>query len=715
MNNNDSSFVGYDPIDHKYNGCKKVVDKEFDAIKTRRPDADKDNLKGIALSGGGIRSASFCLGVMQALAKHDKLKKFDYLSTVSGGGYIGGALSWLWLGKWKGAQSARKFGTDKDNFPYGTGGRYSNTDQEMDTDQAKLMRHLRQNGKYLTPGNGITALSLLSILLRGMLMGFVTMLVLASFFFHTLYLVHDKYLITYKDVTLLNIGLVLLAAYLLGLLFYGFTTIFIRGSHHAYVLRRLWEKYIKFALIAAGFFLLLALIHKLTALLSTNIETTGLSALIGALIAWFSQKSGKSSFLKYIPNTLLVYFGVALMFIGLFVVSEYLALSVHQQADALTSVELIWGYHALVVFGVLLSAYLIPINKVSIHRYYRDRLMETFNPDVDKVLQNKKRDHAYIVNKTGLHECMPDKENTMPYHIINANIILVDSNIPKFRGRGGDNFILTPLYSGSNATGWRDSSEFAGGSMTLPSAVAISGAAANSNSGVAGAGLTMNPLISKLMSIFNIRLGYWTINPSLKKNNFLKKDQKTTPNFLNPGIKGIFNLEKLSEQAEYIQLSDGGHFENLAVYELLRRHCGLIVCCDAEQDSDFVFGALANLIEKARVDFGVKIDISEKDLAKLKYQKNSDGELQFAEQGYLCVDIIYPEKIDTGESKTGKFIYIKTTLAEGLPADVMGYKYTHNDFPDETTADQFFDEKQMEAYRMLGMNIAETIVEKNVL
>src|SRR5258707_1168823 len=46
--------------------------------------------RGLALSGGGIRSATFNLGVLQALARAKVLRNFDFLSTVSGGGYVGG-------------------------------------------------------------------------------------------------------------------------------------------------------------------------------------------------------------------------------------------------------------------------------------------------------------------------------------------------------------------------------------------------------------------------------------------------------------------------------------------------------------------------------------------------------------------------------------------------------------------------------------------------
>ncbi len=699
---NPENLIGYDVDDTKYAGARSVVEKELEHLQNRR-DTDPDNLNGLALSGGGIRSASFCLGVVQALCKQGKLSKFDYMSTVSGGSYLGGSLSWLWLNKWReGTDCDRRFGTGPDNFPYGTDCRHSNKNAALDKEQAALMRHLRQNGNYLAPGNGITALSFISVILRSITMGFITLIVLASLFFHLLHFTPIFNPGCLFHTVAMEVGIAGMVLYILALSSYGYLAIYHQGdSTSAYLWRRRWEVGIKFVLIFSVVILLVAIVAEITEYLEGQLQTTGgLSAVFGALLAWFSQKSSKKSLLKIIPMSLLVYIGVLLMFIGLFVLSDILANVFIKLEYPIAGVSAGLVINLVLVAFVLLSAYLIPINKVSIHRYYRDRLMETFDPDACDILKDKDTHVAIKANSTSLHDCLPDKDNDMPYHIINSNIILVESTIAKFRSRGGDNFILSPLYSGSNATGWLHSSQFAADTITLPTAVAISGAAANSDSGIAGEGPTMNPFLSALMSIFNLRLGYWTVNPDTN----IQPDQGINPNFLKPGFRGTLSPSHLNEKADFIQLSDGGHFENLGMYELLRRHCRLIVCCDAEEDKDFVFASLSNIIEKARVDFGVKIEISAADLELLKYKQKKNGDIKFAKQGYLVADIIYPH----GEPN-GKLVYIKTTLPKNLPADVIGYRNTHKTFPDETTADQFFDEKQMEAYRMLGMHIGESL------
>ena len=77
---------------------EEIHERRFVAEKTPRGEGRPGNLAGITLSGGGIRSATFNLGLLQALRKRGLLRQFDYLSTVSGGGYCGGWWS-AWLSR----------------------------------------------------------------------------------------------------------------------------------------------------------------------------------------------------------------------------------------------------------------------------------------------------------------------------------------------------------------------------------------------------------------------------------------------------------------------------------------------------------------------------------------------------------------------------------------------------------------------------------------
>ena len=693
-----------------YAGAQQLIDREKEYLEKHRKDFDAEHLKGLALSGGGIRSATFCLGVLQGLASHDLLKKFDYLSTVSGGGYLGGSLSWLWSGLWKDKSSTSPdFGVDHDNFPYGTEGRKFNSDNEvLNRQQASLLRHLRQHGKYLTPGKGITALSFISIILRSLVMGFISMLVLTGAVFSALYTFN---LLDTHEATsgfFRGAAIVALLGYLamhLSYIFYVAKQKHEGNPQQAYLKRRWFESRLPVFLKGLLVFLLFGLIHWVFFKLNTYAEAAGgIAAALGALLGSLGSDSKWRKYLALIPHSTQLVLAAALMIFGILVLADAWAnmlINAFGILHIVVSVVL-----AATILGI---ARLLPVNNISIHRYYRDRLMETFMPDAEKIFANEDACAAVRANQVGMYELNRNlnhqgEKSHLPYHLINTNVILVESGIAKFRGRGGDNFILSPLYSGSNATGWRNTEEFCNGSVTLPSAVAISGAAANPNAGVAGQGLSINPVISILMSIFNLRLGYWVCNPDPD----IQPEQSVIPSYYYPGFWEIVKRKNMNEKAEFVQLSDGGHFENLALYELLRRRAELIVVCDAGADPNYEFGDLANAIEKARVDFGAEIVITKsmlQDLVPAGKPGQDDMNYPLANKSYLIADIVYG-----GEAK-GKLIYIKTTLSKKLGADIHGYKRVHPDFPDQTTVDQFFDEVQFEAYRELGRQIVRNMME----
>ena len=157
----------------------------------------------------------------------------------------------------------------------------------------------------------------------------------------------------------------------------------------------------------------------------------------------------------------------------------------------------------------------------------------------------------------------------------------------------------------------------------------------------------------------------------------------------------------LNENSQFLQLSDGGHFENLGIYEMVRRKAKLIIACDAAADPDYKFTDLSNALEKIRADFGVLFTLDAQQLHDLVPVKENENDLMaYAKQGFIVADILYPNR------EPGKFIYIKSSFFKELAADLYGYKQKQPEFPNEPTSDQFFDEKQFEAYRELGYQTA---------
>jgi hypothetical protein len=225
--------------------------------------------------------------------------------------------------------------------------------------------------------------------------------------------------------------------------------------------------------------------------------------------------------------------------------------------------------------------------------------------------------------------------------------------------------------------------------------MAASGAAANANAGYIGAGMTRDRFVSAVMSLLNIRLGLWVGNPGVRG-----RAKARVATFFRPVLtSGVFGYGN-DREAKFLELSDGGHFENLGLYELVRRELDLILVVDAEQDSTIRLSALVSSINRVKEDFGASIEFDRdrgpEMLLGRKSDRYPDGVL-IARSPFVVAKITYR---DSG--KTGALIYIKSTMMAGLEFVTEGYKATNPDFPHQSTVDQFFDPDQFEAYRDLG-------------
>jgi hypothetical protein len=361
----------------------------------------------------------------------------------------------------------------------------------------------------------------------------------------------------------------------------------------------------------------------------------------------------------------------------------------------------------LALIGLAL-ALVINVNHANQHRLYRDRLMEVFCAERDALTKGQ----WCPANKAQTGEGWLWRMNKVkrPLHLIGTTLITTDSEDRKFRGRGGDNFLLSPLFCGSDATGWVKT-ETGMSALSIATAASVSGAALNAHAGPHGSGGLRNKAYAALLSFMGLNLGYWARNPL----RFKGADPANPPNFyipnlIKPGWKNISG-RSLDENGDYVLLSDGGHFENLAIYELIRRKVKFLWVSDAGQDTKFSFEDLSSAIERVRVDFGVNIRFYDEDYdlthllpgsaeALTDASKNFAKEYHLAKRGYAIGVIEY------ADGTKGTIVYIKSTLTRFLPGDIYGYKARNNDYPHQTTLDQFFDEEQFEAYRELGYRLA---------
>jgi GNAT superfamily N-acetyltransferase len=282
-----------------------------------------------------------------------------------------------------------------------------------------------------------------------------------------------------------------------------------------------------------------------------------------------------------------------------------------------------------------------------------------------------------------------------PFFIFNTALNLVGENKLILRDRKNDSFFLSPLYCGSRITGFgkiQRESSLTRSSFTLGRAMAISGAAVDPN-----IRSYQNSLFTFVLTLLNIRLGYWIKNPRMLN------DKETWPNEDEP--KGIwFLLKELLGQTtssdNYVHLSDAGDFDNLGVYELIRRRCRFIIAVDAGEDNEAASSNLSNLIRLVRMDFGIRIHIDTDGFKTV-------GENGFSASHVTIGDIRYDD-VDHGQLP-GTLVYIRNTMTGDEPPDLLNYAVANPRFPHDSTMDQFFDEKQFESYRALGDHIGRLV------
>jgi hypothetical protein len=342
-----------------------------------------------------------------------------------------------------------------------------------------------------------------------------------------------------------------------------------------------------------------------------------------------------------------------------------------------------WGLMGL--FGVLLVYWLlVDINLTAAHSFYRDRLSKAYLFRVTRsgVVEHFDQQKLSELNTEG---------SVAPYHLINVALNLQGSKDPSLRGRNTDFFIFSKRFTGSLRTGFLATKEVEGydGNLNLGTAMAVSGAAAAPNMGVT----TMKSLVF-VMTLLNIRLGYWLPNPQRAKGaSWLTRLALRR----GPGPKYVLkeSLGRLNLDGQFVNLSDGAHIENLGVYELLRRRCTFIISVDGESDPNMRFGGLVKLLLYARIDMGIEVDI---DLDPLR--KDEQG---VSSRHWVLGTIRY------ADGKTGHLLYIKSSITGDEYEYVREYRERNPEFPHESTADQFFDETRFEAYRALGYHIGDQL------
>ena len=433
-------------------------------------------------------------------------------------------------------------------------------------------------------------------------------------------------------------------------------------------------------------------------------------------------KTRASTFLAYAPKIasviFLIFILIGLAFLGTWIFYKMELSSEINHVAALqqvTNKNLFLVFVGLAFIGTVMACF-VNVNKFSLHGAYRDRLVRAYLGASNA----GRKQNTFIGFDDNDNLELHELSNQRPLHIVNATVNLVGGKNLAWQNRKAASFTMSALHCGSWAVrGYRASREYCrstttGKALRLGTAMAISGAAANPNMGYYS-----SSVVTFLMSFFNIRLGWWLGNTGepgsryhwfgLGRRRFF---EKVGPSI---AILPLLNetLGRTDEKKKFLMVTDGGHFENLAVYEMVLRRCKLIVLSDGAADELFKFGEIANAIQKCKVDLGVDIKL----LGAMNiYARGAKVDDAVRKSRFALAQITYPEKyLDTktgGEKNhTGLLLYMRPTYyGTTEPRDVQYYAESNLHFPHQSTGDQMYDEKQFEAYRSLGFLTMSEII-----
>jgi hypothetical protein len=408
--------------------------------------------------------------------------------------------------------------------------------------------------------------------------------------------------------------------------------------------------------------------------------------------AWALEIFSKFAALAFIVGS--VFFAsTALHLLILASVSEVTPASDYwTQLNAIRTIHYWEALAVLLVLGLVFS-WRFEINIFGLNQFYRNRLVRCYL-GATRWQTGLRKPHDFTGFDEGDELLLSDFSNrandTQPYRgpfpILNGALNLGGSSDLGLHTRHSASFMFTPLRAGADrrTVGYSPVTgepRFAGG-LDLGQVVSVSGAAASPNMGY-----STSPLVAFLLTMFNVRLAWWFPNPGRRWWNRPKLPLSTW--YL---LKEMFGLA--DETNRFVNVSDGGHFENLGIYELVRRRCRVIIACDAECDAKLAFGSLGNVIRLCETDFRAHIDIDVESI-----RRRSDSGLS----GSHCAvgRIIY------SNGSRGYLLYLKSSLTGDEDVSIEQYQASHPEFPHESTGDQFFAEDQFDSYRRLGHHIAK--------
>lgn len=666
-------------------------------------------LIGLALSGGGVRAATYSLGAIQRLSQLGVLPYVDYLSTASGGGYLGASWSSITAGD-------SSYGSSKESFPFKFIDDDANADRQTYDRESDAVRHVRAHGNWLAPHLGLfdvrtwvalfhylssTAINL-ALIPAPWLLGIIglTIMIPAGYW--------DRESPWNSAILILMLAgpLFLFAVFMLFVwwrpnVVWRKPKAMVAGAdfkHRFYPLQKLvliigvsWLLADLFILgIAAAYWLQGQYAGWMASLAGVSGAT--LVSTAGSAYQFFSKGAeggvqAKDNGLKKLLGSLVGVLGFVALTVLL--LTAYYALGTTFTPDPPAVRDTSEGLIIMVLaaFGVAAVMLLVParwfLNTFSLQVLYRSGLRKAYILRAATMEEQDQHDGKQVIPRVEkpflLKDLMDGPEPPdMPYHLIVTSLNTSgDSQLVRL-GRRSDGMVFASLRSGSRATGYAPaatSPAFKG--ITLGEAMTTSGAAASPNMG-----RNTTTSLAILLTLFNVRIGTWIPNPNDGKRQF-----PAIQPVVWYWLKELFGIASADDKLVY--LTDGGHFDNSAIYELLKRRCKYLIAIDASKD----IGNLATVARLARIDFGIQMDV---DMAP--FMPDDKGQ---SKQPYVVAKLKYPPIAGDKETE-GYLLWVSTARTEGQKPDVIRYGEQNADFPFDSTGDQLFDQSQFESYRQLG-------------
>jgi hypothetical protein len=667
-----------------------------------------DRIKiGICLSGGGIRSATFSLGVCQRLMETGELQRAQFLSAVSGGSYLAAALAIS-------NAEAAKDPNVSDSQPWSRG-----SPEESE---------LRQNLSYLAPG-GTGRLWLGANLLYGVILNLLP-LVLGAYISGRILGVALGF--AYPGIGSGPTDWDALAWVLAG------AALLVASAVMVVARRRLLERsdpprssvgsgelVVMWLLLAAGGILLLVVALPVIIDLLGRLSLNGVSDL--------GSVGGNFSIRRLILGLALVVVSLGLGGIALWLLHRrrlplLRGIFAYLSGGGIMVAPFLLGAEAgadrgwsngtdvpllLAMFGVIAVFGLFVHNsRYSMHLFYRERLQEAF------AFRRVERDGSVKV------EPIPYEEPIFLSKVAKSNEERSGGIGPKFpelvmcaaiAARGSEvpnktwaaSFTFEGDGSGNRRLGiWAPTSDFeasrrkGGDDLTLPAIMAISGAAVSPLMGR----FTL-PAFRFLMAMMNIRLGVWIRNPNRRKEalgpqgegRLSSLGRSIVRRWKEPGSFYVLKegLGQVSANGQYIYVSDGGHWENLGLTELLRRECTHVIAVDASGDPGL--GDIGRAMSVARAELGVEFDLDPRDTLP----RGED----------LPASPIVEGTFTDADNRVGQIYYCRSVLWRDAPSDLHLFKAHDSRFPNHPTSNQFLSGELFDAYRGLGWAVGKQLTD----